>query len=271
MASVDDVAKQVNAALDKASKCRDELAAADDLAEEAHDLLAVALRGSVADERDVEPLLATFSGMRADMLVLFRALDAGRAAAERYLGTLAGDATPEPGSDAQRPAQPPQRPSPAQSSGQPSPARQAEPVDPSAIPPERIEELRRELPPPVVPNSGQKTHGRWIGPDGAVRKVVSERDEGSALVEQQLAAKGLRRKITRSGDVEMKVAADMAANGIKDATVVINYVPCQGPLGCDTLVPILLPEGATLTVHGITETGERTRTRYSGGAQPWWT
>ncbi|MGM1058930.1 hypothetical protein [Saccharothrix sp. Mg75] len=36
-------------------------------------------------------------------------------------------------------------------------------------------------------------------------------------------------------------------------------------------MPILLPDGATLTVYGINTKGMRTRTRYTGGAQPWWT
>jgi hypothetical protein len=228
VASVDDVAGQVSAAIDQASKCRDALAQADDLVEDAHDLLAATLRGvRYADlASDVEQTLAGFSDARADMRALFRTLDAGRASAERYLAKLRGGGTPEPHPDAQRPAQPPQQPSPASPPAQPPSARQAEPDDPPAIAPERIEQLRRELPPPVVPNTGQKTHGRWIGPDGTVREIVSERDAGSVLVEQQLAAKGLHRKITRAGDVEMKVAADMAANGIKHATVVINYVPC---------------------------------------------
>lgn len=35
-------------------------------------------------------------------------------------------------------------------------------------------------------------------------------------------------------------------------------------------VPILLPEGSTLTVHGTTEQGEHISRRYTGGARPWW-
>lgn len=49
-----------------------------------------------------------------------------------------------------------------------------------------------------------------------------------------MAKKGLRRKITRSGDVEMKVAADMVANGIEHATVVMNNVLClRHEVACD--------------------------------------
>jgi hypothetical protein len=81
---------------------------------------------------------------------------------------------------------------------------------------------------------------------------------------------GLAQGTTRSGDVELKLAAHMAENGIQHATVVINNVVCKGKFNCDTLVPILLPEGSTLTVYGVTPSGTRTRIRYTGGAQPWW-
>jgi len=61
------------------------------------------------------------------------------------------------------------------------------------VPPERVEELRRNLPPPVVPGTGQKTHGRWIAPDGKVRQVVSGRDEWSGKVNEALTAEGCPR------------------------------------------------------------------------------
>ncbi|MFC6087889.1 DddA-like double-stranded DNA deaminase toxin [Saccharothrix lopnurensis] len=262
MALTREVAAQVRAACAKGEQARTALEQAEDLAQEAHDMLARAWEGARRFEADGARVLSALAGV-ADACkghywpLLNEAVKAARGYAN-HLATGIPDPTPTP----QRPAPPPT---------QPPPTDESEPNDPPAIPPERIEQLRRELPPPVVSNTGQKTHGWWIGPDGQAQKVVSERDERSALVQQQLAKKGLHRRITRAGDVEIKVAADMAENGIKNATVVINYVPCKGPLGCDTLVPVLLPEGATLTVHGITEAGVRTRTRYTGGAQPWWT
>nr|BFE51570.1 hypothetical protein GCM10017745_49970 [Saccharothrix mutabilis subsp. capreolus] len=103
------------------------------------------------------------------------------------------------------------------------------------IPPERVEELRRELPPPVVPNSGQKTVGRWIGPDGTAEPIQSGFDQSSALVQSQLARMGLPEGSGRSGDVEQKLAAHMVANGIKHATLIINHRPCRGrDDSCDT-------------------------------------
>ncbi|MGM1058929.1 DddA-like double-stranded DNA deaminase toxin [Saccharothrix sp. Mg75] len=95
------------------------------------------------------------------------------------------------------------------------------------IPPERIEALRRELPPPVEPGTGQRTHGRWIGPDGQVQQIISGRDARSKLVNEQLTEKGWAEGTARAGDVEMKLAAHMTANGIRHATVVLNHVVCK--------------------------------------------
>ncbi|MBW4716990.1 hypothetical protein KZQ38_07430 [Saccharothrix sp. SC076] len=220
-------------------------------------MLARALEGSTHLESEVAAMLSQLTQVADGCKgYLWPLLNEAIRAAEGYADRLTAQGTPTPGLDARQPAQPPQRP----------PAHQSEPDDP----PERIEQLRRELPPPVVPSTGQRTHGRWIGPDGQARPITSGKDARSDLAERQLAAKGLPSRTLRSGDVEMKLAADMAANGIKHATVVINHVPCKGRMNCDTLVPILLPEGATLTVYGINANGTRTRVRYRG-AQPWWT
>ncbi|MFC6093930.1 DddA-like double-stranded DNA deaminase toxin [Saccharothrix lopnurensis] len=179
-----------------------------------------------------------------------------------YADHLTAKGTTDPAPAIQRPAQPPiQHP----------PIRQIAPDDPAVVPRERVEAIRRTLPPPVVPRTGQKTVGQWIGPDGDVESITSGFDQRSALVQGQLARMGLSEGSARSGDVEQKLAAHMAAHGIRHATVIINNVPCrQGPDSCDALVPILLPEGYSLTVHGQNTNGTRTRIRYTGGAQPWW-
>ncbi|WP_367133629.1 DddA-like double-stranded DNA deaminase toxin [Saccharothrix sp. HUAS TT1] len=135
-----------------------------------------------------------------------------------------------------------------------------------------MEAIRRTLPPPVVIGSGQKTAGRWINSaDGTTEPVMSGFDPRSALVQSRLARMGLPTGTRRSGDVEMKVAAHMAASGITHAEVVINNTPCRNfPDSCDTLIPILLPEGSTLTIHGQSPNGTRFQKRYTGGAEPWW-
>ncbi|MFB9500069.1 DddA-like double-stranded DNA deaminase toxin [Saccharothrix mutabilis subsp. capreolus] len=119
-------------------------------------------------------------------------------------------------------------------------------------------------------SSGQKTHGRWIRPDGTVEPMVSGRDADADSADEQLEKLDMPGRAARAADVEMKLAARMVREGIRHATVVINYTPCRGRFGCDTLVPILLPEGFTLTVHGVTPEGQPFRKRYTGGARPWW-
>jgi hypothetical protein len=47
---------------------------------------------------------------------------------------------------------------------------------PAPSAPERIEQLRAQLPPPVASGAGQKTHGRWIDPDGRTHAEVSGKD-----------------------------------------------------------------------------------------------
>lgn len=129
-----------------------------------------------------------------------------------------------------------------------------------------MEELRRDLPPPVVPGAGQKTQGRWLDPDsGTVQQSVSGDDAQSRRVEDFLRDQGMPNPPQRTRDVEMKLAVLMRDRNISHLDLVLNNVPCRGPLGCDGMLPILLPAGTTLTVHG-----PNFRKTYTGGAQPWW-
>ncbi|WP_424188301.1 DddA-like double-stranded DNA deaminase toxin [Actinokineospora sp. G85] len=147
---------------------------------------------------------------------------------------------------------------------------------PTELPPATslVEKLRAQLPPPVPPVDQRpsggprlRTHGRWVDPDGEVRPIVSGQDEMYTEAVAAFPALGLRRGIpSRASDVEMKLAAHMRNHDIRTATVVINYLPCRGPFSCDELVPVLLPEGSTLTVYG-TDGFVKT---YKGGATPPW-
>ncbi|MFE2752120.1 DddA-like double-stranded DNA deaminase toxin [Actinosynnema sp. NPDC059335] len=239
------------------------------MAEEAHDLLAAHLRGAVGLESATEQALAGFQQVINGVKDLWKILGAGMDRAQAALTALTGADTVPPAPDAPRPAQPPQRPPEQQPSTPPPPTNRAEPEGP-AVPPERVGELRRELPPPVVPGAGQKTRGYWIGPDGTAQPIVSGRDDDADAADARLRDMGMPRKSAKTGDVEIKLATRMSREGIRHATVVINNEPCVGPFGCDTLVPILLPEGSTLTVYGTTEQGEPISKRYTGGARPWW-
>jgi hypothetical protein len=73
-----------------------------------------------------------------------------------------------------------------------------------------------------------------------------------------------------AADVELKLAAMMRMLGAADprmrhVTVVINNRPCKGDLSCDELVPVILPEGYSLTIHA-----PNYFKRMTGGATPWW-
>ncbi|GAA3432829.1 hypothetical protein GCM10018954_024320 [Kutzneria kofuensis] len=153
-----------------------------------------------------------------------------------------------------------------------SPQRPARPADSAGSPSaDQIERLRAELPSPVVPGTGQKTHGRWVAQGGTAQQLVSGRDELSTKVNDQLRAQGCPWLPARTADdVELKLAALMREQGQTDpgmrhVTLVINNRPCKGDLSCDELVPVILPAGYSLTVHA-----PNYRKRFTGGAEPWW-
>ncbi|WP_442791667.1 DddA-like double-stranded DNA deaminase toxin [Micromonospora sp. NBC_01813] len=132
--------------------------------------------------------------------------------------------------------------------------------------PDQIEQLRDDLPLPVEPGTGQKTHGRWIDPDtGVVRRAISGKDEDQKRVDRYLRDEGIPRLPQRTGDIEMKVAMQMRDRGIRHLDLILNNVPCRGRLGCDGMLPILLSEGSSITVHA-----PNFRKTYTGGASPWW-
>ncbi|MEU4741205.1 DddA-like double-stranded DNA deaminase toxin [Actinosynnema sp. NPDC023658] len=244
--SLVDVATQVSRACDKASRCRDALGAAQEAAEDAQAVLSGALAGS--GDPEAERAVADFTEVVRGVVDLWRALGAGMDHAQAVLDALLGTGPP---------------PTP--------PTSRVEPDHSPTIAPDRIEQLRRALPPHRAPGGPhQKTRGQWIGPDGTAQSIVSGRDEYSSAADTALRDRGMPRLSAKTADVEIKLAVRMAAEGIRHATVVINAKPCAGPFGCDTLVPVLLPEGATLTVHGVTPSGEPFRKRYAGGARPWW-
>ncbi|WP_268844421.1 DddA-like double-stranded DNA deaminase toxin [Streptoalloteichus hindustanus] len=133
---------------------------------------------------------------------------------------------------------------------------------------DQVEQLRGELPPPVQRRSGQKMHGRWVGPDGTAHAIVSGHDDVlTPRVNNVLREAGCPMlPASTAADVELKLAVLMRDSGIRHAIVVTNNTPCQGPLGCDTLLPVVLPEGYALTVYGP----NNYRRTFRGGAEPWW-
>ncbi|WP_328450737.1 DddA-like double-stranded DNA deaminase toxin [Amycolatopsis sp. NBC_00438] len=167
----------------------------------------------------------------------------------------------------------------AQPAPQRTPPTAQPPADPASyasppvrVPKERLDELRAELPPPVEQGRGQKTHGRWVDTRGRVHAMVSESDEWKEKVNAVLTGEGCPRvPIARASDVELRLAAMMREKGESDpgmrhVTLVINNVPCRGPYSCDRLLPVVLPDGYTITVHG---TDGYVKT-YTGGGVPRW-
>ncbi|WET78192.1 SCP1.201-like deaminase [Amycolatopsis sp. QT-25] len=133
---------------------------------------------------------------------------------------------------------------------------------------EQAEALQAEMPPPVVSNTGTKTHGRWIDEHGIAHPIISGRDADADTAARLLRDHGIppdgRGELATTADIEQKLAARMVSEGRKHLDVTLNNRPCKGPYGCDTLVPIILPEGYTMTVHA-----PKYRKTFTGGATPW--
>lgn len=131
---------------------------------------------------------------------------------------------------------------------------------------EQVAALQSDLPPPVPkPNpEGRKTHGRSVDEHGKTSQEISGRDDDSAEVWRLLKAAGMSptREPAATTHVEAKVAARMARRGIRHSELVVNNLPCRGLFGCDVLLPLILPEGCSLTVHG-----PNYRKTFTGGKQ----
>jgi hypothetical protein len=57
----------------------------------------------------------------------------------------------------------------------------------------------------------------------------------------------------------------MRAEGVRDATLIINQAPCDDePWGCDRILPAILPPGCTLTVYVADADGVRWHDTYRG-------
>jgi hypothetical protein len=264
VASLGNVRDALHRVLDKIEKSMAAHHAAADLAEQARDLVATAATGTT--QEDAEQTCA-----------LFTRVSEGISEPEGQLSTLATVAdtirsylrSHEIGHETS--AVPHAAGAPIPATASPEPQARAAPHDPPTVPAERLDALRRELPPPIKStDSGRKTHGRWIGRGWAAQPITSGVDDDSRAADEHLRQLGIPVRPTKASDVEMKVAARMVRDGIRHATVLINNTPCRGRLSCDTLVPIMLPDGATLTVHGVNEDGTLFRKRYTEGARPWW-
>ena len=252
MGTLGDVIARLRRVLDRCGQARDDLNQGAVLLEEASAQYAHAMDG--AHDPIAEEALGLLARSVADLNDAYRTLVALGERVQGYITSF------EPATASGTSVSPSRRP----------PAPDPEHT-PSVVSPERVEQLRRQLPPPVVRNSGQKTHGRWVAPDGSAQSMVSGEDELTARVNDVLKALGCPKLPARTAsDVELKLAALMRDRGKMDPamrhiTVVINNRPCKGDFSCDELIPVILPEGYSLTVHA-----PNYRKRFTGGAKPWW-
>ncbi|MGW4483702.1 DddA-like double-stranded DNA deaminase toxin [Amycolatopsis sp. NPDC004368] len=105
---------------------------------------------------------------------------------------------------------------------------------------------------PQAEPGGPETHGSWVDSSGNTRHLTSGRDADSETAWQQLQAAGLScdRRPVVTDHVEMKMAARMVKQRLRHIELVINNRPCVRLLGCDRLLPVILPTGYSITVHG---------------------
>ncbi|MEV6242260.1 DddA-like double-stranded DNA deaminase toxin [Lentzea sp. NPDC051838] len=222
--------------MDKSEQARHALVLAAELLDDAIQIFATAVAGS--QDEDADHVLSFLAQARTGMDEIRRTLTVAETRAQDYLSSIDANSR-EAGL--------------------------------SASPQTRVEQLRAELPPPVVRGSGQKTHGRWTASDGPSQAMISGRDDLSAKVNEALKKQGCPQLPARAADdVELKLAALMREKGATDPrmrhlTLVINNRPCKGDLSCDELLAVILPEGYSLTVYA-----PNYRKKFTGGAIPWW-
>lgn len=197
MAVLGDVTQSMSDACGKASEAEEALLTAHDLVEQARSLLELALEGSAVRERGT--ILARLTEVVERTEELRNMIAEGIDGARSLLMALQGDSPPN-GSAAPR----------AATTGQLSNTA-APPNQPTPPPPEWVEELRRALPPPVGSGKGQKTHGRWLAPDGTVHQIISGNGPEADAAAEYLNALPLPRPglPIATSHAETKLAAPM--------------------------------------------------------------
>lgn len=235
--NVDEIVAALSAAEEKAGGADAHFDQAATALEECCQALGEAVQGT--GDQSLGQALEALVGLSVDPLkaLVKRAITA----AANYRGSLAG--------------QPPLGPAPSGA---------APPAGKALEEPNEVKAARAQLPPPVVKGTRTRTHGRIVGGGQPSKPITSgTRDDLYQDTQRYLQENGMGQTVIGS-HVETKVAVHMRREGAQDATVVINHQPCDGPLGCDTLLPRVLPEGSTLTVYGTAQDGTHTKHTYTG-------
>lgn len=257
--SIEDVAQQLNAALDRVPDA--ELIEASAAIDEAIEHVA-----ALASESNSAELGETFQAWQeasARIVELRSGLDQAAQLVESYMASIGavrasggGSATPD-------------RPSPTGPAGDgPPPTVRAR--DGSEYPADAAW-AAGDLPPRVRENQGDRTTG-YV--DGSLIEKFTSGNDGTwtPYVRERGRALGLPERIMErlSSHVELKAAARMIQRGQQHSELVINHVPCgsqphQRP-GCHQAVERFLPKGHSLTVHGTTQQGTPYSHTYKGQA-----
>ncbi|MET9263701.1 DddA-like double-stranded DNA deaminase toxin [Amycolatopsis sp. NPDC004079] len=244
--SVQKIVAAVEVAAEKSEAASARLKEAEQAAEEAGQALAKAVHGS--SDEELGHAIGALAQAIQEIPGLGRIVARVTGDLTTYARSLAGDRDGQP--DGSRESSIPAPPSGGKDDG------------PDEDP---VEKERRQLPERGI-GRGVKTTGRWFAPGRNTSAVTSGVDDFTLQVNAALEEAGCPYvPVTAAADVELKIAAAMRANDIREATVVINNVPCEGPASCDALLGVVLPEGSSMTVHGI---GGFSKT-YRGGAKPW--
>ncbi|WP_410625645.1 DddA-like double-stranded DNA deaminase toxin [Amycolatopsis sp. cmx-8-4] len=254
MPSVREIITQVALAIEKLTVAKERLDVAFGQLEEVDQGIAQATPGTTSEKIDQARKLV--SAAKTAINDLGDRLAQQQAALEKYVASLRG----QPAAGLAR-----------------SPATNPTNIGRTTDEPAQVVAARAGLPPPVQPNTGQKTHGRWFetqssepgNPISSGKKVSDPTDPNDVTYDQvqdHLTSLGFK-KLAIASHVETKLAVRMAKTNLRDVTVTINSVPCPGPMGCDRVLPSVLPPGAILTVYGTTPDGTTKVYRYMGRAR----
>lgn len=243
--SVGDVAAELNQAVQQLEGCRRTLAIAGDACQDARAGLAAAASGSgnALASAAVDAMTAAIDGLDD----VRATLAAGASAIREYVLEITGGLGPSPVTG--RPAtatgrsRRPDAPRPA------DPAAGSATAVPTAGLAQAVARVARRL--PARTQRGSPTRGFVLDEAGNTLDedpVVSGTDR--SLLDDLALVGPERRASSQLTDVESKVAARIRRGQLPARVVlVLNNTPCAGPLGCQRMLPKVLPNGARVSVY----------------------
>ncbi|SDM20017.1 SCP1.201-like deaminase [Lentzea albidocapillata subsp. violacea] len=224
MAMLEEIAQALRNAADKAAAATAPLVAAEELADDAADLIRTAGEGSYGLTAEIERTAGQFAQVKPVVAELLERLDAAQKGIAGIVSALMGAATP---------AKEPQ-------AGAPASSRTAQPELSWGA------QQRATLPTHI-------TSGRYFDDDGHSDLVQSggEPDGEHERINDYLIENGIidPKRIETTKHVEMKVAWRMRQGGADRVDLVINNKVCSGVLSCAKLLPWVLGPGQVLRVH----------------------